>query len=94
MHCDPSLAEYWVDYLCGPDFERFMRGDPDTSPYRYFRAYLHQIARYTAPVDGGPDHARQDYCQRCRDALDARALPAPLDTWWAQAKAKAIRSSL
>ncbi len=86
MHRDPDLVDYWVDHLCGPYFERFMQREPEYSPLRFFKVFLLLIARYPTPVEGHADHARQYYCQRCRDALDARKLPAPLDAWWAKIK--------
>lgn len=90
---DGSNAEYWREYLHGTYSARFMRRGPEYAPRTYFRVHLHQIASYSAPVAGGPDHARQLYCQRRRDALDSGPLIAPLDAWWADAKARATQAA-
>lgn len=93
IHYDPALIEYWVDHLCGPTVERLMDQGEFNWPLKYFKIFLHQIAHYPAPVEGHPDYARQHYCQRCREELDARELPARLEKWWGKLKAMAQEKS-
>ncbi|MGY4534582.1 hypothetical protein ACVW0Y_003723 [Pseudomonas sp. TE3786] len=75
----------WAVYLDAPKRERtFAEMDPEDS--QRLRKYLRKVAHYPAPVAGGSDLERQEYCQQVREILDSRELVPRLAEWWVQAK--------
>lgn len=82
------MQEFWFEGLSDDYIDRMVQDEMDD----VLKKYLHLVATFTALPGCAEDVARASHCQKVREILTSRPIPALLVQWWRDAKVTKVVS--